>query len=476
MKTRTLSPEELSKRLSAYTDGELDAKQSAEVEEYLAVNEEARIELERIRAVKRLVGSHATISPDPTFWTRLSARIRQQQEEDLNLLPFPKRFAPAVAAFAVVAMFAIGVALFENRTAVHQFLTEKSGQVQSVYENGILKGSILPLFSNISKDQVLQFAMFGTLPLDAKAENSLRIDESTPQGYRIELGKGSEPPTPAVTVDKLLAEVRPSSVQKKTIDSLLERARKRISKAVLVAENNALVVDPELAGLNKVVLSEIAECLEAPQRVKLERFLAFHKAPFAIESHATTPRPPKRFVRKETSKSPERFIVITPDTFAMTELPVDVEMFWQQVVAGQHELVEVHARVQSLVRHFQKSEAARTRMLNISSPSVRVSGDSEFLEIEFQPNWLVPSVVPIGFDSIGFVVRARPRAPRPQRSGRVEIRGFDREIRVDDEHAIQFDSLMMRFMDSDELMLQRKRSSPRKRSATVRSVVKDSSE
>lgn len=468
---KSLPPEKLSQLLSAYADGELDAEQTAAVEEYLAVNEEARTELQRLRAVKKLVGSHPPISPDPAFWTRLSARIREKQEEESNLLPFPKRFAPAVAAFAVVAMLAVGVALFENRTAVEQFLAEKSEQVQGVYENGILKGSLLPLFSNISKDQVLQFAMFGTLPLDAKAETALRVDESAPQGYRIELGKRSEAKAPSVTVDKLMAEVRPTPIQKKAIDSLLANARKRIGSAVLVAENNALAVDPELSRLNKVVLSGIAECLEPAQRVKLERFLEFHKAPFAIESNVTAQPQPKRFVRGETSKSPERFIVITPDTFAMTELPIDIEMFRQQVVASQSELVEVHARMQSLVRHFQQREAARTRMMNIPSPSVRISGDSEFLEIEFQPNW-----APMNFDTMGFIVRSRPRMPRPPRSGRVEIRGFDREIRVEDEHAIQFDSLMMRLMDDDELMLQRKRSSPRKRSAAVQPVAKDSSE
>lgn len=437
---KQLSPQEQHELLSSYADGELSEEQTRRVEKLLAESEEARWELEQIRAVKNLVHGQPSIPADSRFWAKLSVRLRQRQEEEENLLPFPRRLAPAVAALGVVLLLAAGLALYERRPVIEQFLSEKAEQVQSAYQNGVLKGTLLPLFSNISNDQVLQFAMYGALPLDARAETALRIDESSPQGYRIELGKDGGAVHRPVTVEKLVAEVKPSDTQRKVIDSLLENARKRLSSAVFVAENNALAVDPELPRINRIVLAQIAECLEPAQRTRFDQFLKKHEAAFAIRDHAlprlpTSPRIPHPPV-------PEQFLIVTPDTFAMASLTIDMDAIANRMKIEQEGIVEVKERVERLMQHFREKEAMRFRAMNAPVPPVRVWGDRQFLEIEFHPRW-----IPLTFDSMDIVVRARPPRMRSPQGDFIEIHRGERRQKM------EFDSLEQSFFEERKILI-----------------------
>ena len=188
---KQLSKIELSELLSLYLDGELDSEKAKFVERLATEDSAVSKELNELRAVKRLLTSKHPIPQKLGFWTRLSVELDNRTKEQENLLPFPKKLIPLMSALGAVAMVIVAIVLYQNRGSLLQFAGQQSERVQQAYENNVVKSSLLPWFSNLDKNQVLQFALFGTLPLDAKAETALRVDESAEKGIALMSGENN---------------------------------------------------------------------------------------------------------------------------------------------------------------------------------------------------------------------------------------------------------------------------------------------
>src|SRR3990170_371525 len=108
------SKTELSERLSAYLDHELDELQARAVEELAARDPEVMRELEELRAIKTLLSSKKSIPASIGFWTRLSAELQRRKREEENLLPFPRKYLPVVTTAAAIIVVAVGIVLYEQ--------------------------------------------------------------------------------------------------------------------------------------------------------------------------------------------------------------------------------------------------------------------------------------------------------------------------------------------------------------------------
>ncbi|MBI3577928.1 MAG: hypothetical protein HY089_00790, partial [Ignavibacteriales bacterium] len=323
---KQLTKIELSELLSLYVDGELDAERIKFVEQLAAEDSEVSKELNELQALKRLVTSKQPIPETLGFWTRLSVELDNRNKEQENLLPFPKKLVPLMSALGAVAMVIVAVVLYQHRSSLLQFAGQQSERVQQAYENNVVKSSLLPWFSNLDKNQVLQFALFGTLPLDAKAETALRVDESAEKGYRIEVGRKQAKPTPQVTVAELYEQIKPTRVQLQIIDSLLDLGREEIEASVFIAENRGMAINPNLPKLNRVMLSGITASLEPHQRDRLERFLQNSNAPYKVAATKALPEKPERIFRQMAGLPRSRtFILVSPDSEAYSNIDVNME-------------------------------------------------------------------------------------------------------------------------------------------------------
>ncbi|GJQ20726.1 MAG: hypothetical protein HBSIN02_10810 [Bacteroidia bacterium] len=378
-----LSKQELRELLSLAVDGELDAERQKALDEYCSSHPEAMRELQELRRLKTLMRARGTIAPNPFFWTRLSRSLEKSAEESENLLPFPSKFLPAASAIAIVTFIGIGITVFLQRGPLLQFISETSTEVQHAYENSILKGSILPLFANIGNDEVLQYALFGTLPLDKGSDAALRVDEASAEGYKIEVGlKAEKLNRPAVTVKDLYAEVKPTKVQAVRIDSVLKSAREKIARAGFYAENNALAIDPEITQLNRRVLSRIVGVLGPAQRKRLDRFLRERRAAYTVDFDEPHPTelPPAVPRHASVSDRPRDYIVITPDSFAVATLAFDVDsLHGQWSVQIQSNMVQMHRKLEEFVR----AQARRAPIIpERTEAPVRVVGEGDVMSIE----------------------------------------------------------------------------------------------
>ncbi|MEX1139503.1 MAG: hypothetical protein WEB33_11010 [Bacteroidota bacterium] len=371
-------------------DGTLDENQKRELEELLAANPEVAQELRERKALKELLHDRRAVSPNPYFWTRLSQAIDAQKEEERNLLPFPRKYLPVASAMGILAFVALGVTVFVQREPLLQYLSERSAVVQEVYESSILKGAVMPLFANIGNDDVLQYALFGTLPLDKESETALRVDEGIAEGYRIEVGLTGEQVRPRVTVHELLEEVRPSMVQAVKIDSVLGEARKLIEQAVFYSENNALAIDPELTRLNRVVLTRIAAVLAPAQRDRFDKFLQRRNASYAIAAgHRDTPIPPDvPMGHLVVPHQPKDFIVITPDSFTVAVLNLNVDSIMRPGTMVRTRFPDMERKLEMLMRSRAVSAPSVHQSKGLSRSPVRVVGETDMIKIELDAEFM----------------------------------------------------------------------------------------
>ena len=439
---------ELSQLLSSYLDGELDEAQVHAVETMLSQNPDAQKDLEELSALKNLLALKKPLAPAHGFWTRFSTELERRKREQENLLPFPRKYVPVVSIGAAVVVLVIGVVLFQQRATLVEYVSRQSERVQKAVEENVLKGTLMPLFTHIDKNQALQFAMFGTLPLDAKAETELRVNEDSARGYTIDVNKMGDRKTPTVTVKEFVDEVRPSHVQLEIIDSLLDLGRAKLEGSVFVAEDKAMAVSPELSRLNRVMLSGIAATLEPEQRVRFERFLQSRKAPYMLAGGRRSPETPERIYHSmRTPEGMSHFVVVSADTVLVSRLDIDLDSLRRhagEMVGAQS---EVAAHMSSLIRRMAEREMAVSQHFRAPAPRVRVSGDSESFSIQVSTGWE-------GIPSMPMERWVRPRMAEQVGTGRRKPNsGFNVQFGGDDSSFffnLDIDSLMVRMGKAGE--------------------------
>jgi len=328
---KKMNEQQLDLLFSQYVDGLLSERETQAVKSLVATDVSAKHRVEELQKLKALLASQQKLNPDIGFWTRFSVVLEERKEEEHNLLPFPRKFLPAIMVMATALVVVVGTLVIQHRMQFMQFFSEESLAVREVYENKILQSSLLPLFSNVDKERALQFSLFGTLTLDDKSKTALRVDEQTEKGYRIEVGNNLKNNTKSVTFDRFVAKVKPSARQKMIIDSLLELTGRRIESSVLIGDNNTLAIAPDLPKLNRMMITNIASCLEPFQRVNFERLLEANNAPYTITAkRAPVEKAGRYFQNIPKYPQGDRFVIITPDTLMYSQIHIDYDSLrWQ---------------------------------------------------------------------------------------------------------------------------------------------------
>ena len=371
--------------LSQYIDGMLSEQESQKVESLLTMDTPARKHTEELRRLKELLASKQKLIPNIGFWTRFSVAMEEQKKNEDSFFPFPRKFIPVITTMVAAVVIIAGTLVIQNRMQFIQFFSKQSQEVREVYEKNILQGSLMPLFSKVNKDHALQFSLFGTLPLDDKSETALRVDEQSEKGYRIEVGKGSKSKAKQVTFDHFIAEVKPTKEQKKIIDSLLELTGKRIESSVWIGENSTMAIAPDLPRLNRMMVTNIASCLEPNQRIRFEHLLEANDAPYAVTAQSESSEKSNRYFQK-IPKSPrgDRFMVITPDTMMYSQIHLDFDSLRRQL---EENIIAVELRREAMLKRMMAREFQHIRKNINVPPQTRFFGDDEFFSVEINvPN------------------------------------------------------------------------------------------
>jgi len=377
---KKINEKQMDQLLSQYIDGRLTENELQKVESLLSQDMSAQRRLKELKQLKDLLISKTKLTPDIGFWTRFSDVLEQPKKDENNFLPFKRKFVPVMSAAAAVVAVVVVILVFQNRIQLLNYFTEKSQVVKEVYEKNRLQGQLLPLFSKVDKDRALQFSLFGTLPFDDNSKAELRVDEQSKKGYRIEVGKDLKNKTKPVTFDHFLAEVKPTSKQKQLIDSLLELTSRRIESSVLIGENDVVAIAPDFPNINKMMVTNIAACLEPNQRIQLERLLEANDAPYTISVQSGSVISDDHIFQSiPQSPRDNRFVIITPDTMMYSQLYIDFDSLRKQM---EENFIAFKLRREEMLKRMMGKEFQRMQRNVPYSQPVQSFGNEELFNVE----------------------------------------------------------------------------------------------
>lgn len=353
--------------LSLYLDGALDDVRRAAFEQRIAEDAELLEAYREMRALQNSLSSHPPLPVNPVLVDRIMQSVNTIDEEPEHILPLPRRFLPAAAAVATVLIISVMGYAWLQRESIVRYLSDTGSQVQHTYEETILKGWIMPLFQKTGRDDVLQFAMFGTLPLDREKGTMLHVDESTDVGYRLELAGGSSPKLPAATVEELYEELQPTEKQRLTFDTLFHYAQQQLESAVLMNEEREIAINPAISRFHTMILSGIAENLDADQMIRFEHYLERRNTPYTIAAVHVPPIPSPvethhTFTERFRSIStPDEFVILHDDSVTIMRLQLNMDSLRNMMRAFERSIPRIDVHLKHIARKFEVRAHAESR-------------------------------------------------------------------------------------------------------------------
>jgi hypothetical protein len=242
--TKYLNEKEM---LSAYLDGELSPEEINIIEEKLSYSKELKEQLDELIKLKALTKKSIPELPeDPYFETRLMANIEKKGSG------FPlKKYAP-VFSFVLLAAFLMVFFKAKPDFFGNMFDMQKK-EIARLYTQNLKP---LLFASRLSNEDIFNFAMYKQLPLDNNDKQYLELGYS-PDGkeyFEVKSGKVKEG---GLDLYKFVTALNLNSNQKKVVDSILNSYSTKLQTEILISDNNALAINPNLWNFNKAIAADI---------------------------------------------------------------------------------------------------------------------------------------------------------------------------------------------------------------------------
>ncbi len=455
----------ISLQLSLYLDGQLDTRERQEIEKLIEQNANVRAEYEGLRTLRTLLAERKPLPENPFLPEKVMNRIRNEAEDEDRALPVPRRFMPVVAGLSLVILAAIATFAWLQREDIFHYVEDTGSQMQQAYEESGLQGWIMPLFEQTDRDEVLQFAMFGTLPLDDQDGTVLRVDEHADSGYRVELARDTAG-APRASLEELYHQIKPTPSQRRAFDTLFSYAQKQIESSVLMNQEQELAIDPAISKYHKVILSGIAASLDQEQLVRFEEYLSRRNTPYTFVSQtaksAPPPPPPGRVIEHfRTVRMPEEFVVFTRDSIAYARLHLDMDSLRRIMKVMENRMPRFDVRVNDLartvsVRGNRGEQVLPREAVRVMSRggdrgehviTISIQSDAAVIrEMESEMKEMMHEVMILKREEAYLVQKAlrHSRPARPARPGRSGVPGAtDSRIEV----TVNIDSMVMHMQD-----------------------------
>ena len=378
-----LSEKELELFISLYLDGELDVLETKKLEEYLQSHPTVMREVEILQSAKRTLSQKEKLPKNDWFWLKLSNKLDQKKSTSDKILP-GARSVFAISSLAAMFLLVVGTMYVRDTSLFHKFFIDKKNLVENVYRNNIMTGDILPLFSHLTKDDVLNFALFGSIAIDSANNTSLSVKNSEDKGSQIQIVRNEELPLPQVTMQDFANEIGINSNQQEIVDSILGSYKEKLQASVLVSENDEIAIHAELVDLNRAMVSTIASSLEPVQRTRFKKFLDVRKAPYAVVA-VNTPRLEPHIIWNKIPKvsSSHNYVIISPDTVEFAEMRINIDSIRE--VAHRQEMRFKRLMTEQMVADLtERQQRLEENSVNMGSNRVRIQSSSGAFQIHFE--------------------------------------------------------------------------------------------
>jgi len=349
--------------LSAYLDGELQDEEKRFVETELLNEPQWKKRYEEMRVIRAKMLSLPKDQYDSSLWPSLSGKLQTESSSEKSAI-IPGRLAPIITVLLVVVVGLGSFYVTRNWDKVSGYFDETRVVVEDIYDQGIIRGALQPLFAGITNDDLIRFAMSGLLAIPEAEGQGLKVDSDMDEYYDLQFADAGDAKN-APSLNELYAMLDVTSDQMQAIDSVLTNYKNIIRSSAFIAENDEVVISPELAGLDKFIIASVAEQLVPAQRIQLNDVLnrfnpeiqipvLGHFPQFALQADRygspfrveVTPMPDGQTQVRAEVTAPEQlesdtktmaqkrtFIVVRPDTVITRDIDIpDFSQFEKQFV------------------------------------------------------------------------------------------------------------------------------------------------
>ncbi|MGD0339003.1 MAG: hypothetical protein ABSB78_09460 [Bacteroidota bacterium] len=363
--------------LSAYIDNEATPEERRIVEEQIQHNPAWKRELLRMRRVQGIVAAKEPVGQSQYFWTKLSARIEDEQlHPKESFFPFQRKWLPVTLGAGIAALLIIIFTLVYQKESIVQYVDTQTSQIRDWYEQNMLSGKVSTLASMLSNDDVFNFAMTGSLPVDKANGKMLQFGDQPSHGHFVE-AENATPQQAKMTTAALIKRLGLDRSQSIAIDSLLQTYRSRLENSMLVsqeADSQFMAINADVWAMNKVLMVDIAKTLSRPQRKNFAGMLVSANAPVKLNLEALDSPMTDTVIINFGKKGPSRqFVIITPDTLFVKNVTKQFSDSFavrcEQVnneVRRHYELLAKHSpeRAADIIENLKRHQAFRDKVFN----------------------------------------------------------------------------------------------------------------
>ncbi len=258
--------------ISAYIDGELEADQMRDVEETILSKPEWKKRYEEMRTLRSRMLSLPAEKQTKSLWPSLFRRLSDDKEKAAGITIIPDKLVPVVTVLLIIVVGLGSFYITRNWEAVTAYFDDTRAVVEDIYEQGIVRGALQPLFEGVTNDDLIRFAMSGILAIPEAEGQGLKVESDGDQQYEIEFADAQDArDAPSLSELYTTLEVTPGQIN--AIDSILTEYKDIVRSSAFIAGDDEVVISPELAGLDKFIIAAVAEQLQPAQRIRLNTVL-----------------------------------------------------------------------------------------------------------------------------------------------------------------------------------------------------------
>jgi len=258
-----------------------------------------------------------------------------------------------------------------NKRSIGKMIEEGKNNFLSFYAE-----NLKPLLfqTNISDEDVFNFALYNTLPLDKNRNKILEISGDKPDNNTFVIKSTDYNPN-TKNYDTFVKYLGMSGPEKDEADSILNSYKKEIYSSILVNEKNTYAVNPKLGEIQQAVLADLITFAQKINQSKSKDLFAEHFNFSDKNEFANIISSAKKIPQNE-------YLLITPDTVARTFFKWDQEKFSKHLGDIENQKLEISPLIPNVDIQYQGTrEKYRDQPDILPPPAISYKSDSNAYKV-----------------------------------------------------------------------------------------------
>ncbi len=250
--------------------------------------------------------------------------------------------------FAVFKKYSLGIGLFALTVTLMLFFKNNRQNITTIIEEG--KGSLIdfytknlkPLFfkTDITNEDVFNFALYQNLPLNKKEDKILQINDES-SGYDIFQIQPVAYNDNTKNYEEFIRYLDLNNKQKSDVDSILEFYKGELYSSILVNDENTIAVNPRIINLQKAIMADL---VAFAQKVSSKRSKDLLPINYSFESNPEV----EDMINIAKTEDKNDFIFFTPDTVFMQKCEFDKDKVKKELALAKEDIRLARDRLNDL--------------------------------------------------------------------------------------------------------------------------------